>query len=395
MERIYLDYAATAPLDTRVLEEMMPYLTEVYGNASSQHRFGQVAQMAIDKARERVAKAIGAKPNEIYFTSGGTESDNWAIKGIAEARKSKGRHIISTPIEHHAVLHTLDWLKSHGFEITYVPVDSVGKVKLDELEKAIRPDTILITVMAANNEVGTIQPIAEIGKIAREHGVLFHTDAVQAVGSIPINVKDMQIDLLSMSAHKFYGPKGIGALYIRNGLKVDKLVVGGAQERTMRGGTYNTAAIVGMGKAIELATENLDEYAKKISEVRNYFVNKVLHEIPEVIFNGAPFEDRLPNNANFAFKYIEGEGILMTLDMAGIAVSSGSACSSGSLQSSHVLLAMGLEEVFAHGSIRFTFGRSTTKENVDYVVEILKGAVNRLRAMSPLFNQLKGDVTDV
>lgn len=389
--KVYLDHAATTRLDDEVFATMMPYFQEVYGNASSQHTVGQQALNGVDRAREQVAHAINAKPSEIYFTSGGTESDNWAIKGIAHAYQSKGKHIITSSIEHHAVLHPLDQLKKEGFEITYLPVSKEGIVDLEAFKNAIRSDTILVSVMFANNEIGSIQPIAEIGAICRAKRILFHTDAVQAMGAIPIDVKAMNIDLLSMSAHKFYGPKGVGALFIRTGVKPDKLVFGGAQERTMRGGTYNTPGIVGLGKALEHAVAHMEENNQHISRLRDAFVSKVVSSIPHVVVNGG-MTHRLPNNANISFKFIEGESILLSLDMDGISASSGSACSSGSLESSHVLLATGLEEEYAHGSIRFTFGRENTMEQVDYTVQVLKDAVAKLRAWSPLYADfIKGE----
>lgn len=392
--KVYLDHAATTYVDDEVLEEMMPYFKEVFGNASSQHSFGQAAMHAVDKAREQVASAIGAKPNEIYFTSGGTESDNWAIKGLAAARKVRGKHIITSVVEHHAVLHTVAQLEKEGYEATYLPIKNNGEVDLAALKAAIRPDTVLISIMAANNEIGTIQPIKEIAEIAKANGIVFHTDAVQAIGSVKIDVKEMNIDMLSMSAHKFYGPKGIGALYIRNGVKIEKLITGGAQERSMRGGTYDTPLIVGMGKAIELAVTNMDKNVCYVKGLRDYFVKRVVDEIPDVIVNGDNKDKRLPNNANISFKYIEGESLLLTLDLAGIAVSSGSACSSGSLDPSHVLLATGLDIGIAHGSLRFSFGKCNNREQVDYVMEKLIEAVEKLRLMSPLY-QLKGEIYDV
>lgn len=391
---VYLDHAATTKLDDEVFEAMTPYFKDVFGNASSQHAFGRAALNSIDNAREQIANAIGAKANEIYFTSGGTEADNWAIKGLVNARKAKGKHIITSVVEHHAVLHTVNQLVKDGYEASYIPILHNGEVDVAALKKAIRPDTVLITIMFANNEIGTVQPIKEIAAICKENGIVFHTDAVQAVGSVPINVKEMGIDMLSMSAHKFYGPKGVGALYIRNGLKIEKLVIGGAQERSMRGGTYNTPAIVGMGKAIEIAIRDMDKNASYIRKLRDYFVDRVEKEISDIIINGEMGQKRLVNNVNISFKYIEGESLLLTLDLAGIAVSSGSACSSGSLDPSHVLLATGLDVGFAHGSLRFSFGKGNTYEEVDYVVEKLKQAVEKLRLMSPLY-QIKGEIYNV
>ena len=382
--KVYLDHAATTYVDEDVLQAMMPYFVDTFGNASSQHQYGQASLNAVDRAREQVAAAICARPSEIYFTSGGTEADNWAIKGIAHAYQHKGKHLITTVVEHHAVLHPMEQLEKEGFEVTYLPIHADGRVDLEALKKAIRPDTILISVMFANNEIGTIQPIAEIGKIAKEHKIFFHTDAVQAMGACPIDVKELGIDLLSMSAHKFYGPKGVGALYIRTGVKPQKLITGGAQERTMRGGTLNTPGIVGMGEALSKAVRDMEKNNEHIRALRDYFVAEVLKRIPDVVVNGG-MEHRLPNNANISFKFIEGESILLSLDMDGIAASSGSACSSGSLDPSHVLLATGLPVEYAHGSIRFTFGKSTTKEAVDYTLECLKNTIEKLRAWSPLY----------
>ena len=383
-----MDNSATTYTDPRVLEEMMPYFTQVYGNASSQHFLGREALKAVDEARAKVAKAIGAKPSEIYFTSGGTESDNWAIKGIAMARGDKGKHIITSCIEHPAVMKTCESLEKQGFEITYLPVNNEGIISLDDLQKAIREDTILISIMTANNEMGAIQPFKEIGAIAKSKGIVFHTDAVQAVGNVPIDVVKDNIDLLSMSGHKFYGPKGVGVLYKRNGLKIGRFMDGGEQERNLRASTINTPAIVGIGKAIELAVEDMEKNNKHISEIRDYFVKEVLANIDEIYYNGPKDNSkRLPSNANFSFKYIEGESILMHLDMAGIAVSSGSACSSGSLEPSYVLLSIGVPIEVAHGSIRFSFGKNNTLEEAKYTVEKLVQTVETLRKMSPLYNK--------
>ena len=385
---IYLDNSATTYTDPRVLEEMLPYFTDVFGNASSQHFLGRQALKAVDEARAKIAKAIGAKPSEIYFTSGGTESDNWAIKGIAYARADKGKHIITSCIEHPAVMKTCESLEKQGYEVTYLPVNNEGIISLDDLQKAIRQDTILITIMTANNEMGAIQPFREIGEIAKSKGIVFHTDAVQAVGNVPIDVVKDNIDLLSMSGHKFYGPKGVGVLYKRNGLKITRFMDGGEQERNLRASTINTPAIVGMGKAIEIAVEDMQKNNKHISEIRDYFVKEVIANIDEIYYNG-PKDNfkRLPSNANFSFKYIEGESILMHLDMAGIAVSSGSACSSGSLEPSYVLLSIGVPIEVAHGSIRFSFGKNNTLEEAKYTVEILTKTVDKLRKMSPLYNK--------
>ncbi len=392
--KVYLDHAATTYTDPEVFEAMKPYFCEVFGNASSLHGFGREAAKAVDKARGQVAAALGCKPSEVYFTSGGTESDNWALKGIMHAHTDKGRHLITSKIEHHAVLHACEQLEKEGFEVTYVDVDETGKIRMDQLEAAIRPDTVLVSVMAANNEVGTVQPIGEIAKLCKAKGALFHTDAVQAVGSLPLNVSEQGIDLLSLSAHKFYGPKGVGALIVRNGVRLDKLIIGGAQERSMRGGTTNTPGIVGLGEAIARAVGGMEENNAHVRALRDHFIDRVQKEIPDLRLNGHP-TDRLPNNVNFSFEYVEGESILMTLDLKGIAVSSGSACTSGSLDPSHVLLAMGVPVELAHGSIRFTFGRRNTLEETDYTVEVLKETLQNLRAMSPLFNPQRGEIKHV
>ncbi len=381
---IYVDNAATTKMKPEVLEAMMPYLTEHYGNPSSIYSVAAVSKSAIEEAREKVARAIHADPKEIVFTSGATESDNWALKGIAYANRQKGNHIITTKIEHHAVLHTAEQLEKEGFEVTYLDVDEYGIIDLEQLKEAIKKETILISVMFANNEIGTLQPIAEIGKIAKEHNVFFHTDAVQAIGNVPIDVNELHIDLLSLTGHKIYGPKGIGAMYIRKGTKIMPIMNGGAQENKRRGGTENVAYIVGLGKAVEMATENIDAKVQKISTLRDRFIQRVQQEIPYVKLNGHPSK-RLCNNANFSFRYIEGEGLLLFLDMKGICASSGSACTSGSLDPSHVLLAIGLPHEIAHGSLRVTFGDFNTEEEVDYVVDELKIIVNRLRQMSPLY----------
>lgn len=390
MERIYFDHAATTPVSPSVLEKMLPYFSENFGNAHSQHTFGRNAIKGVDEARSQVAKAIGCLPNEVYFTGSGTEANNWAIKGTAWAKQDKGKHIITSKIEHPSVLNSCKWLEKQGFEVTYLSVDKDGVVSTEELEKAVRPDTVLISVMMANNEVGTIQPYKEIAAIAKKHGILYHVDAVQAVGAIKVNVKDIGCDMLTLSAHKFYGPKGVGALYIRNGLKIEKLIIGGGQERSMRGGTTNTPAVVGLGQAIHDAVENLDAYAEHCRNLRDRFIQRVLDEIPFVKLNGSRV-NRLPNNANFSFEYIEGESILYRLDLAGIAVSSGSACSSGSLEPSHVLMAMGVDIVLGHGSIRFSFGKDNTVEQIDYAVDKLKEIVKTLREMSPLYNWKEGE----
>jgi len=391
---IYMDHAATTPVNPQVLEAMLPYFSEKFGNASSIYSIGRESKKALEEAREKVAKALGVMPREIFFTGSGTEADNWAIKGTAYANKDKGRHIITTSIEHHAVLHACQYLESDGFTVTYLPVDENGLVSPQQVLDAITPETILISVMFANNEIGTIQPIGEIGKIAREKGIIFHTDAVQAIGNIPINANDLNVDLLSLTGHKFYGPKGAGALYIRKGVKIASFMQGGAQERGRRASTENVPAIVGLGKAIELATQNIDEYNKKLIELRDRTINEVMEKIPFVRLNGDRYK-RLPGNANFSFEFIEGESLLLMLDMKGIAASSGSACTSGSLDPSHVLLAIGLPHETAHGSLRITFGEENTHEDVDYLMEVLPMIVDRLREMSPLYEKVKRGNTHV
>jgi len=386
---IYMDHSATTPVKKEVLEEMLPYFSEFYGNPSSVYALSNHSRLAIDKARERVAKAIGAKKTEVFFTGGGSEADNWALKGVAYKNKDKGNHIITTKIEHHAILHTCEYLEQQGFKVTYLDVDEYGMISLEELEKAITEKTILISIMFANNEIGTVQPVKEIGELAKKHGVLFHTDAVQAVGSLPIDVKEMNIDLLSMSAHKLYGPKGVGALYIRQGTKIDPLIAGGAQEKNKRAGTENTPGIVGLGKAIELAYEHLEENTTYLISLRERLIKGIKERIPYVRLNGHP-EKRLPGNANFCFQFIEGEALLLSLDMVGIAGSSGSACTSGSLDPSHVLLAIGLPHEIAHGSLRLSLGTGNTEEEVDFAVEKLVGIVDRLRMMSPLYEKVQG-----
>ena len=382
---IYLDNAATTKTAPEVVDAMIPYFTEHYGNPSSVYSFASGNKEVVSRQREIIAQALGAQANEIYFTAGGSESDNWALKATAEAYEKKGKHIITTKIEHHAILHTCEYLeKQRGFEITYLDVDENGVVKLDELKKAIRPDTILISVMFANNEIGTIQPIKEIGEIAHEHGILFHTDAVQAFGQVPINVDECHIDMLSASGHKLNGPKGIGFLYIRKGVKIRSFVHGGAQERKRRAGTENVPGIVGIGTATERAVRTMQERTKKETEVRDYLIKRVLDEIPYTRLNGHPTK-RLPNNANFSFQFIEGESLLIRLDMKGICGSSGSACTSGSLDPSHVLLAIGLPHEIAHGSLRLTLNEEITKEDIDYVVDSLKEIVAYIRQMSPLY----------
>ncbi len=382
--RIYLDNAATTKTSQEVVDVMIPYFTENYGNASSIYEVGQRSREAITTAREEIAKVLGAKTEEIYFTAGGSEADNWALKAAFEAYSKKGNHIITTKIEHHAILHTCEYLEKKGAEITYLDVDENGLVNLDELQKAIRPETILISIMFANNEIGTIEPVKEIGMIAKEHGILFHTDAVQAFGQVPIDVDEMHIDMLSSSAHKINGPKGIGFLYIRKGVKIRSFVHGGAQERKRRAGTENVPGIVGYGVAAKRAAETMEVRTAKERELRDYFIDRVLKEIPYVKLNGDPIK-RLPNNINLSFRFVEGESLLIMLDMKGIAASSGSACTSGSLDPSHVLLAIGLPHEIAHGSLRLTLGEDTTKEDLDYTLEQLKEIIGKLRDLSPLY----------
>jgi cysteine desulfurase len=384
MKRVYLDYAATAPTDPEVVKAMEPYFFELFGNPSSIHTFGQEAKKAIEDARERIASFLGAKSEEIVFTSGGTESNNFAIEGIAYANEKKGKHIIISAIEHHAVSEPAKLLEKRGFEVTVVGVDKQGLVDPGDIKKAITDKTILISLMHANNEIGVIQPIADIGKIAKEKGVLFHSDAVQTVGHIPVRVDDLNVDLLSLSGHKFYGPKGIGALYIRKGTRIERFLHGGDQEKGRRASTENTPGIVGLAKAIELCSVKIQEEAKFQSGLRDRLITEIPKRIPEVYLNGHPTK-RLPNNVNFSIKYIEGESILLSLDMLGIAASTGSACTSSSLEPSHVLLAIGLPHEIAHGSLRLTLGRWTKKEDVDYLLEQLPPVVEKLRKMSPLY----------
>lgn len=381
---IYMDNAATTAVKPEVFEKMKPYFMENYSNPSSVYSFAGEAKKAVDDARDIIAGALNAKAAEIYFTGGGSEADNWAIKATAEAYKNKGKHIITSAIEHHAVLHTCGWLERHGYEVTYLPVDENGTVSPEKVEEAIRPDTILISIMFANNEIGTIEPIKEIGEIADKHGVLFHTDAVQAFGHVPIDVQEMHIDMLSASGHKFHGPKGIGFMYMRNGLKLGSFIHGGAQERSRRAGTHNVPGIVGMGEAARIAMEQLEANAVKETEVRDYLIARVEKEIPYIKVNGHR-ENRLPNNINICFRFIEGESLLIMLDQKEICASSGSACTSGSLDPSHVLLAIGLPHEIAHGSLRLTISEDTTKEDADFVVDNLKSIVERLRSMSPLY----------
>lgn len=389
MNRVYMDNAATTRVKDEVLEAMLPYFAQAYGNPSSVHSFGREAKKAIERAREQVARAIGADKSEVYFTGGGTESDNWVIKGAVSAGRKKGNHVITTAVEHHALLHTCRWLEKQGVSITYLPVDEDGLVSPEDLQKAVTPETVLVSIMFANNEIGTIQPIEELARITHAAGAIFHTDAVQAVGAVPIDVHAMGIDALSLSAHKFYGPKGVGALYLKKGIRVDTNQQGGAQEHARRGGTENTAGIVGMGKAIEMATQNLPEHAKRLAAMRDKLIDGILTSIPEVRLNGHRTL-RLPNNVNVSVRYIEGEALLLSLDLAGIAASSGSACTSGSLDPSHVLLGIGLSHEIAHGSLRLTLGDFNTEEEVAYVLEQLPRIVARLRNMSPLFAQVKG-----
>lgn len=381
---LYLDNAATTKTAPEVLEAMLPYFTEKFGNPSSVYQFAAENKTVVDEMREIIAESLGAKSKEIYFTAGGSEADNWALKATAEAYQAKGRHIITTKIEHHAILHTAEYLERQGYEVTYLDVDEDGKIDLEELKAAIRPDTILISVMYANNEIGTVEPIRKIGEIAHEHGILFHTDAVQAYGHLPINVDECHIDMLSASGHKLNGPKGIGFLYIRTGVKIRSFIHGGAQERKRRAGTENVPGIVGMGAAVKRAFDTMEERTGKEREVRDYLIQRVENEIPYCRLNGHR-TDRLPNNANFSFQFIEGESLLIRLDMKGICASSGSACTSGSLDPSHVLLAIGLPHEIAHGSLRLTINEEISKEDVDYVVDSLKEIVEGLRNMSPLY----------
>ena len=394
MRNIYFDHAATTPLCEEAFEKMKPYFTQIFGNANSQHAFGREAVKAVDEARDAIAGFINCRPNELYFTSGGTESDNWALRGLARANADKGKHLIISPIEHAAMISTAKSLEKEGFTVEFMKVDGDGFVDLEHLKSIIRPDTTFIGCMMANNEVGTIEPIKEIAKIAHEHGAVCFTDAVQAAGVLKIDVKDLGVDMLSMSSHKIYGPKGVGALYIRNGLKIDSIITGGHQERMKRGGTTNVAGVVGFAEAFKIAERDREKNFEYVSSLRDRFIDRVLNEVPFVKLNGPYKKDRLPANADFSFRYIEGESILFSLDLAGIAVSSGSACSSGSLEPSHVLLALGLPEGLAHGSIRFSFGKHNTVEEVDYAVEILKSAVIRLREMSPLF-KAEGELKNV
>lgn len=386
-KRIYVDNAATTKVAPEVVEAMLPYFTENFGNPSSIYAEGREAKKAIERAREQVAKAIGADPKEIYFTGSGSEADNWALRSTAKALKSKGNHIITSSVEHHAVLHTCQDLEKQGYEVTYLPVDKYGMVSPEDVKTAIKDTTIMISIMTANNEIGTIMPIAEIGEIAKSAGVVFHTDAVQAVGNVHIDVNEMNIDMLSLTGHKFHGPKGSGALFVRNGVRLISFITGGAQERMRRAGTENVPGIVGLGKAIEMATANINQKQKKLTALRDAYIKKVLETIPYSHLNGHPTK-RLPGNANISFEFIEGEGMLLSLDMKGISASSGSACTSGSLDPSHVLLAIGLKHEEAHGSLRVSFGEDNTMEDVNYIADSLKEIVERLRMMSPLYEEM-------
>ena len=389
MKTTYMDYSATTYVKPEVLDAMMPFFTEKFGNPSSFYGISRETKMAVDNARAQVAKAINCDPNEVYFTGGGSEADNWAIKGIATAHMKKGNHIITTKIEHHAVLHTCEFLEKFGFEVTYLDVNEEGFIDLKQLESAITDKTILVSIMFANNEIGTIQPIKEIGALCREKKVLFHTDAVQAVGSVPVDVKEMNIDLLSLAGHKLYGPKGIGALYIRRGIRIDNLIHGGGQERGRRAGTENIPGVVGLGKAIELATENIEENRARLTVLRDKLIDGVLERIPYARLNGPRGDKRLPGNSNISFEFIEGESILLSLDFEGICASSGSACTSGSLDPSHVLLAIGLPHEKAHGSLRTTLGAASTEEDVEKLLNELPPIIERLRNMSPLWYDFK------
>lgn len=385
---VYLDHAATTYVRPDVFEAMKPYFCEKFGNASSIYSIGRETKKAVENAREQVAKALGAQPREIFFTASGSEADNWAIKGVAYANKAKGNHIITSSIEHPAIMSTCQQLEKEGFEVTYLPVDSDGLVSVEDLRAAIKDTTILVSIMTANNEIGTIQPIAELGAVAKEKGILFHTDAVQAIGNVKIDVNEMNIDMLSLSAHKFYGPKGVGALFIRKGVKINNLIHGGHQERGKRASTENVPGIVGLAKAIEIATENLEEYNKKLISLREKTIEGIMAKVPYVKLNGHRHQ-RLPGNVNFSFQFIEGESLLLMLDMKGICGSSGSACSSGSLDPSHVLMAIGLTHEIAHGSLRLTFGEENSEEDVDYILSVIPEIVAKLREMSPLYEKVK------
>lgn len=388
-KRVYFDYSATTPMKKEVLDEMLPFFNTEFGNPSSIHSFGRHGKSVLDTSRDRIAKTLNAKSEEIFFTGGGTEADNWAIKGVAYANKNKGNHIITTKIEHHAVLHTCEYLEKEGFEVTYLDVDEYGLIDVNDVKNAIKDTTILISIMFANNEIGTVQPIKEIGEVTKEKGVIFHTDAVQAYGNIVMDVNDLNIDLMSISAHKVYGPKGVGALYIRKGTKIHQLIHGGAQEKRRRAGTENIPGIVGFGKAAEMAYENIEDHINKLLDLRDKLTKGLMDKIPYTKLNGHPTK-RLPGNVNLSFEFIEGESLLLSLDMVGIAGSSGSACTSGSLDPSHVLMAIGLNHETAHGSLRLTIGDFTTEEDIDYVIEKLPPIVDRLRQMSPLYEKVKG-----
>lgn len=390
-KRIYLDNAATTSVLPEVFESMRPFFTENYANASAVYTFGQEARQAMDLARAVIAKTLNARPSEIYFTAGGSESDNWALKAVAEKLSDKGKHIITTKIEHHAILHTCEYLEEHGFEVTYLTPDSDGIISADAVEAAIRPDTILISVMTANNEIGTIEPIAKIGAVAKKHGVIFHTDAVQAYAHIPMDVQAMNIDLLSASGHKFHGPKGIGFLYVREDVKIGPLIHGGAQERNRRAGTSNIPGIVGMAKAAEVVTACMEETMSRQQELRDYLIDRLVNEIPHTTVNGS-VEHRLPANVNVCFDFVEGETVLILLDQAGICASAGSACTSGSLEPSHVLLSLGVNQELAHGSLRISMGEDTTKEDLDFVVDKLKEIIPRLRKMSPAYQDYLSNI---
>ena len=386
MRKVYLDNAATTRVRDEVIKEINEYYGELYGNPSSIYNFGQIAKKAVESSREKVARLINSNPNEIYFTGGGSEADNWALKGILSANEKKGNHIITTKIEHHAVLHTCEYLEKKGAEVTYLDVDENGLIDLKQLEESIKDNTVLISIMFANNEIGTIQPIKEIGRIAKKNNIIFHTDAVQAVGNEPIDVKDMNIDMLSLSAHKIHGPKGVGALYIKKGIRIHNLIHGGAQEKKLRAGTENVPGISGLGVAADLAYQNLDKKREKLTNLRDKLIKRISSEVPECILNGHP-EKRLPGNVNFSFRYIEGESLLLYLDMEGISASSGSACTSGSLDPSHVLMAIGLPHEIAHGSLRLSLSEYNNEEDIDYTVEKVITVVKRLRQMSPLYNK--------
>ena len=380
---IYLDHAATTPVRKEVMEEMMPYFTEKFGNTLSVHKWGREARQAVDMAREQVAKALHCEPGQIYFTAGATESDNWGIKGYAYANKNKGNHIITSQVEHHAVLHTCQTLEKEGFDVTYLPVDEYGKIRIEDLENAITDKTILVTIMFANNEIGTIMPVKEIGAVCKEHNIPFHCDAVQAIGKVPIDVNELNVSMLALSGHKFYGPKGVGAMYIKKGIRLHNLIEGGAHEKNKRAGTLNHVGIVGLGKAIELAVGEMEQESARQKVLRDALIKGMMEKIPDVRLNGHPTE-RLCNNVNLSYRYVEGEALLLSLDMVGIGVSSGSACTSGSLDPSHVLLAIGLPHEIAHGSVRYTFGKINTMEDVEYTIDNMVKIVERLRAMSPL-----------